>query len=62
MPSDFHPNDQQKFVAAFRNYAEKINSALEALNTHGEDSAQFAEAIKRAEEAKKEMSAIQGRR
>lgn len=60
MPNDVLPADKHKFAAAYGAYVEKITSALEALNTHGEDSAQFAEADKRAGEAQKALSAIRG--
>ena len=59
MPSDFLSTDQQKFTKAYKEYVDKINSAWEALATHGLDSPQFAEVDKRAVEAQKSLSATQ---
>ena len=60
MPNDFLSADQQRFTKAYKEYVDKINSAWEALATHGLDSPQFAEADKRAVEAQKALSATQG--
>lgn len=43
--------DAQEFAKFYKEYVDKLNSAWEALATHGMSSAQFKEADKRAGEA-----------
>ena len=49
--------DPHEFTKAYRAYADKVQSAAEALATHGVDSRQFAEADARAEQAQEALRA-----
>jgi hypothetical protein len=60
MPKDLLPAERRKVENAYRRYVEKINSAWEAMATHGLDSKQFALADKRADEARKKLRAVSG--
>lgn len=52
--------DSQEFAKFYKEYLDKLTSAWEALATHGMNSAQFAEADKRAAEAHKALQALRG--
>jgi hypothetical protein len=49
--------DPHEFTKAYQAYADKVQSAAEALATHGVDSRQFAEADARAEQAQEALRA-----
>ena len=50
--------DPQEFAKYYKQYADKLNSAWEALATHGMTSPQFSEADARAGEALKKLKAM----
>lgn len=47
--------DPHEFTKAYRDYADKVKSAAEALAVHGVDSRQFQEADARAEQAQEAL-------
>ncbi|HUO03065.1 MAG TPA: hypothetical protein VMU31_09815 [Rhizomicrobium sp.] len=51
--------DPQEFAKYYQEYVEKLNSASEALATHGMASQQFAQADARAGEAFAKLKAVQ---
>lgn len=50
--------DPQEFAKYYKQYADKLNSAWEALATHGMASPQFSEADARAGEAFKKLKGM----
>jgi hypothetical protein len=52
--------DPQEFAKFYKEYVDKLNSAWEALATHGMSSGQFKEADKRAAEAYKTLQSKRG--
>ena len=50
--------DSQEFAKFYKQYVDKLNSAWEALATHGMTSPQFSEADQRAGEALKNLKAM----
>jgi hypothetical protein len=61
MASDFNKTvDPQTYAHAYKQYVDKMNSAYEALATHGMESPQFVEADKRAGEEWTKLRAMQG--
>jgi hypothetical protein len=50
--------DSQEFAKVYKQYVDKLNSAWEALATHGMSSPQFGEADARAGEALKKLKGM----
>lgn len=53
------PGDPQELAKYYKEYADKLNSAWEAMATHGADLAQFRQADARAGEAFKTLKSVQ---
>jgi hypothetical protein len=52
--------DAQEFAKYYKEYVDKLNSAWEALATHGMNSPQFSQADARAGEAFKKLKTMKG--
>ncbi len=52
--------DPQEFAKFYKAYVDKLNSAWEALATHGMSSAQFKQADKRAADAYQTLQSKRG--
>jgi len=50
--------DPQEFAKFYKEYADKLNSAVTALSTHGMSSPQFSQADARAGEAFNKLKAL----